>query len=558
MTRIYDIAHDHVERAAALDPLSATSLGIAGYETEMTDLSPEGNTAYAEHARGSVKALEGAPVEGERDRIARDVMLERLGVQLASYDAQERHMGLRSLGSPMGRVRSVFDQMPRNNEQDWANIAARLQKVPATLNTFRATLDEGIALGRTVAARQAAECAKQAEIWSGQHANQPSFFDGIGDAFAASAIGNEALGADVAAGVRAANEGYAAFAEYLRKTYLPRATEREASGPERYQLLSRQWNGCELDLRETYEWGWDELHRIEDDMRATAGKIVPGGSVAEARELLDTDDARAIEGADAFRAWLQEVSDAAIDALDGVHFDIDARIRRVEIMIPPPGGPLAAYYTGPSEDFSRPGRTWFPVGTRTRFPKWSEVTIAYHEAVPGHHLQVGGTRCLDLSRYQRLMTFVSGHGEGWALYAERLMAELGYLENPDYYMGMLSAQALRAARVIVDLGMHLEYAIPKDEAFHAGETWNYDLAIDFLVERTGLAREFMTSEVVRYLGWPAQAISYKVGERRWLAARDASKQRQGASFNLRRFHTEALALGPMGLAQLETELARIA
>ncbi len=249
--------------------------------------------------------------------------------------------------------------------------------------------------------------------------------------------------------------------------------------------------------------------------------------------------------------------DQALDDLDGRHFDIDPRIKRVEVMIPPPGGALAQYYTGPSEDFSRPGRTWWPLGSRTRFAIWSDVSTAYHEGVPGHHLQVGATRCVAdrLSRYQRLLGFVSGHGEGWALYAERLMGELGYLDNPDYYMGMLSAQAMRCVRVIIDIGMHLGLTIPSTERFHPGETWNHDLGLEFAVERSLHPRELMASEVVRYLGWAAQAISYKVGERAWLAAREDARRREGASFDLKRWHTRALNLGPMGLDQLTRELA---
>ncbi|HEU0072848.1 MAG TPA: DUF885 family protein, partial [Dehalococcoidia bacterium] len=161
----------------------------------------------------------------------------------------------------------------------------------------------------------------------------------------------------------------------------------------------------------------------------------------------------------------------------------------------------------------------------------------------------------SLSRFQRVLTFVSGHGEGWALYAERLMWELGYLENADCYMGLLSAQALRAVRVIIDIGMHLELAIPSSEAFHPGETWCHDLALDFATERALRPRRFMESEVVRYLGWPSQAISYKVGERSWLAARDGARKAAGEAFDLKAFHTKALSIGPMGLAQLERELA---
>jgi uncharacterized protein (DUF885 family) len=154
-----------------------------------------------------------------------------------------------------------------------------------------------------------------------------------------------------------------------------------------------------------------------------------------------------------------------------------------------------------------------------------------------------------------MLTFISGHGEGWALYAERLMRELGYFENPDYLLGMLSAQALRCVRVVIDIGVHLELPIPQSERFHPGDLWGHDLMLEFAAERTQRQKEFLASEIVRYLGWPAQAISYKVGERKWLDAREAARKRMGASFDLKAFHTQALALGPMGLEMLEAELS---
>jgi len=555
MSRIYDIAHAYVDEHAALDPIAATRMGIPGYDHLLSDLSPDGSEAIAAHNRRAVADLEAAHVEGERDRIARDVMLERLGVSLALHDAGEHYLSLRTLGSPMASVRSVFDQMPRTDAQAWSNIAMRMAAVPGALAGYRSTLDAGIARGMTVARRQVEECARQAGVWSGA-AGEPSFFSGIRDAFAQSGIDDAALRAAIDTGAAAADAAYADFRAYLLGTYLPRAVERDAVGPDRYGLAARFFNGATLDLEETYAWAWDELNRLRAEQQSTAARIVPDGTVADARALLDTDPARAVDGVDAYRAWLQEMHDDALDKLDGVHFEIDPRIRRIEVMIPPPGGALAAYYTAPSEDFSRPGRTWFPTGTRTRFPKWTDVTTVYHEGVPGHHLQAGGSRCLDLSRYQRMMTFVSGHGEGWALYAERLMAELGFLDVPDYYLGMLSMQTLRAARVIVDIGMHLEKRIPASEAFHPGEVWTHDLAVEFIIAETGINEELVRSEVLRYLGWAAQAISYKVGERHWLAAREAAKQRAGAAFDLKRFHTQALALGPMGLDMLMTELAR--
>ena len=250
--------------------------------------------------------------------------------------------------------------------------------------------------------------------------------------------------------------------------------------------------------------------------------------------------------------------DRTVAELDDVHFDIPEPVQRVEAMIAPPGGAAAMYYTPPSEDFSRPGRTWYPTLGKTRFPLWKEVSICYHEGVPGHHLQVGQVLYLadELTRFQRSLAWSSGHGEGWALYAERLMGELGYLDEPGDEMGMLAAQAMRAMRVVVDIGLHLELPVPADDEHHGGETGTPEVALPFAIQHSKMPADFMASEVDRYLGWPGQAISYKVGERVWLGARDAARRRLGHRFDLKEFHRHALDLGNMGLAQLERELAR--
>jgi uncharacterized protein (DUF885 family) len=181
--------------------------------------------------------------------------------------------------------------------------------------------------------------------------------------------------------------------------------------------------------------------------------------------------------------------------------------------------------------------------------------------VPGHHLQVAQTayRKDVLNRWQRLMCWVSGHGEGWALYAERLMDELGYLADPADRLGMLDGQSFRAARVIVDIGMHLELEIPRDNpfGFHPGLTWTPALGLEFMRQHCRMDDAFIRFEVNRYLGWPGQAPSYKVGERIWLEARDASRARQGADFDLKAFHRAALDLGSIGLDPLVAALARL-
>ncbi len=153
-----------------------------------------------------------------------------------------------------------------------------------------------------------------------------------------------------------------------------------------------------------------------------------------------------------------------------------------------------------------------------------------------------------LSRLHRMVVWYPGYGEGWALYAEQLMDELGFYEKADYVMGLLINQMHRACRVVIDIGSHLEYPIPADSGFHPGEPWSFDLAVEMLESRAFLEPAYARSEVVRYLGWPGQAISYKVGERVILDLR-RELQRRG-DFDLKAFHSRILGYGPLGLDHL--------
>lgn len=557
MSQVYEIADRYVEDFARLHPVAATHAGIGGYDDRMTDFSPEGEAARDELARRALTALRAAPADSEQDRIARDSMIDELTVQVDHHAAGGHLRDLNVIWSPFQSIRLVFDLMPRATEQDWRDIATRLNLVDVAMAGYIETLRAGLASGNTAARRQARGCADQALAWSGGK-EAVSYFQEILDEFRRSSFRSRSLELDLARGVESANTAYDEAGRFLANEYLPKATPQDAVGRDRYALRARAFCGMEIDLQDTYEWGWSEVRRIGREMEKTAGRIVPGGSLSAAKELLNTDPARAVEGVDRFRGWMQELVDRTTSELNGVHFDIPDRVKKIEARIAPPGGALAMYYTGPSEDFSRPGSMWWPVDGKTRFPLWEEITTVYHEGVPGHHFQVGYTVHLAdrLSRFQRMLGGTSGHSEGWALYAERLMGELGYLENPDYYLGMLAGQALRSVRVVVDIGMHLQLPIPGDSDFHPGERWTPELGYQFAIAKGHSTPAFLRSEIDRYLGWPGQAISYKVGERVWRAARAEAQGRQGARFDLKRFHTRALELGPMGLAQLEREISR--
>jgi uncharacterized protein (DUF885 family) len=553
---VRELASRYVDRSSALDPILATSRGVIGHDAEMTDYSPDGQAARTAHDRETLAELARLRPLTAPDRIAVDVMRERLQVAVDQDEAGERLRDLRIIGSPFQAIRQCFDLMAVATEGDWEVVATRMERVPQALTSFEVALRQGLRRGLVAARRQALACADQGATWSGGK-DGPAFFqtliaknDGVGTA-------NGALRRRLGAAAVNASDAYAKATRFLREEYAPKAAERDAVGTERYQLWARAFLGATIDLQETYQWGWDELHRIEQRMASVASRILPGQSLAEVVHLLSTDPDRSIEGVEAFRTWLQALMDRTIAELDGKHFDIPEPVKRVEAMIAPPGGAAAMYYTRPSEDFKRPGRTWYPTLGKTRFPLWGEVSTAYHEGVPGHHLQLAQLIYMagELTRFQRVGAFVPGYSEGWALYAERLMGELGYLENPDYELGMLKGQALRAMRVIVDIGVHCGLAIPSNEAYHAGETWSPQLMLPFAVAHGYESEAFLRSEVDRYLGWPGQAICYKVGERFWLAIRERSREREGKAFNLKSFHTRALNLGPIGLDQLNREMS---
>jgi uncharacterized protein (DUF885 family) len=556
--QIDDIANKYVDDWAPLTPLGATYAGIDGYDHLMSDLSPDGYAALADLDRRALVDLDAATPDNERERVAKEAMQERLALQLARYEAGDVTGEMNVISSGLHDLRGIFDLMPLSGGDAAANIAARMNAVPLALEQFKQTLREAAAAGHISSKHQMDEVAKQCDVWTSVDGD--NFYAGLADRVVGAGEVPAGLKAELGKGAEVARDATVNFGVFLREEMLPLGREKQAVGQERYTLASQYFLGAKVDLDETYAWGFAELARLEGEMRQVAHKIVPGGTVDDAVAALDAEPSRNISGKEAFRDWMQQLADQAIADLHGTHFDVPEQVRRIECMLAPTsdGG---IYYTGPSEDFSRPGRMWWavPAGI-TDFSTWREVTTVYHEGAPGHHLQVGQTvvRAELLNRWQRLLCWCSGHGEGWALYSERLMDELGYLEDPGNKLGMLDGQAFRAGRVIVDIGLHLELEIPKDNPFdfHPGERWTPELVYEFMRAHSRVPDQNLRFEVNRYLGWPGQAPAYKVGERIWLQARADAKARKGDAFDLKAFHRDALNLGSLGLDPLKAALDR--
>ncbi|MGW0362805.1 DUF885 domain-containing protein [Streptomyces sp. NPDC002990] len=551
------VADAYVDDLIAIDPITGTYLGVAESSGKLPDFSPAGRAAAAELSRTTLARLDAAErlpgADSDTERRCARLLRERLTAELAIHEADEDLRAVSNIHSPVHSVRDVFTLTPADTDEDWAAIAERLRAVPAALAGYRESLQLGMERGLYGGPRPTATMIGQLTTWVGEDGDEPPFFEGF------AAGGPAALRAELDAAAAGATAAVGELRDWMRAVYAPAVEGKpDTVGRERYARWSRYFNGTDLDLDEAYAYGWSEYHRLLGEMKTEAAKILPGAGPWEVLKHLDEHGTH-IEGVEEVRAWLQGLMDEAVENLDGTHFELAERVRRVESRIAPPGGAAAPYYTSPSEDFSRPGRTWLPTMGQTRFPVYDLVSTWYHEGVPGHHLQLAQwTHVADqLSRYQATVGIVSANAEGWALYAERLMDELGYLKDSEQRLGYLDCQMMRAARVIVDIGMHLGLEIPADSPFHPGGTWTPALAQEFFALHSGRPADYIESELTRYLSMPGQAIGYKLGERAWLLGRDNARAAHGDSFDLKAWHMAALSQGSLGLDDLVDELSKL-
>lgn len=551
MTTAFQLADRLVDEACELNPILATQLGIPGSDHEWGDsfglAGVEQMLRLEERFRPKVEPLTSS--DQPEERFAARVMLSVFEKSREAYESADHFRDLRHMASSFHRIRLTFDVMDPSTPEGRDDIVCRLDTVQTPLEDYRDLLEAGMAAGVVVAARQVESVIDQARTMSrdlaaiGHIVQKVESFGG----------GSKALTA-AAAGARVA---YEEFADWLESRYLPKASGEDGVGAETYARAADRLVGMEVDPGEAYRWGWQEFHRLRDEMQRVAESIMPGAGVGATKDFLETDPGETVSGTAELVAFVERTLLHAVSELSGLHFEVPDAIRPLTVQIAPSGGPLGVYYRSPSEDFSRPGGVWYSIGDQQVFPLYQHVSTAYHEGFPGHHLQIATAmyRRERISRFQRLLTWCPGYSEGWGMYAEVLMGELGYLEDPRYYFGMLAKQMYRAARVVVDIGLHLAKPIADSSPIAAGESWSFETAVEFMRVYGFRTPAQARDEVLRYLGWPGQAIAYKLGEREILRIREDTRMRLGPGFDLRAFHSTVLDNGTMRLDLLREMVA---
>ncbi len=546
MATPFEISARYVDDLVALSPAFASALGPGGHDARWDDLSPDGEAAKAELAGTVITEL--APHLDHPDptqRLAAHVVTEHAGYTVDAFDNLDHLRALAHTASPFQVLREIFEYVDHTDPEAATNAARRLETIGMPLRGYRHTLTEGLELGEVVARRQVESVLSQIDRLTGPQSAWHLLEEG------------SPIPIEMAQAIETAKRETAEFGAFLVERYLPNARMEDGVGREPYVRAARSFLGTEVDPEEMYEWGWGEIDRLLAEMRAVASEIDPSLDLPGVIELLETDANLVVNSPDELVRFVVDRQRQAIDDLDGSHFDLADEFRDVTVAIAPPGGALGAYYRQPSEDFTRPGGIYYSIGDQQTFPLYQEVSTAYHEGFPGHHLQIATAMAARerLSRAQRVLIWYSGYGEGWALYVERLMDELGYFERPEWVFGMLASHMLRAARVVTDIGLHLGHDIPAGAPLFPGEAWDFDRAVRFMTEVGLQPPDYAESEVNRYLGWPGQAISYKIGEREILRLRDDERKKLGDRFDLKGFHARVLGNGEMGLDLLERVVA---
>ncbi|WP_144793841.1 DUF885 domain-containing protein [Kocuria palustris] len=558
-TALDAIADAYFRAKLRLDPAWAIELGAPDHGWGYRDWSPAGLEAEHEVTRSAAAELARAVPADDVDRVTAHALGAQLSLETRLHEAGLAGPRIDNISSPVQKIREAFDNLPKYTEQDWEVIERQLRCVPEAVDSAIRGLRHRQEHGPVTASAQLANAARQAAGYAGPEGS----FMNLSRSSRVTQL-PAALREDVYEGVGLAREAYARFAAELR-ALAPEAPAQMAVGADEYRLRLQQFTGLRPDLAQTYEWGVDLLQGIVAEMNETAQRILPDHAgpdrIRAAMSALDEDPHRQLRGRHQLLTWMQGVTEHALDALSGTHFDITDRMRRIECRIAPTsdGG---IYYTPPSSDFRRPGRMWWSVPEgKEVFRTWGERTTVYHEGVPGHHLQFSHVAAHGdhLNLWRRLGLWVSGHGEGWALYAERLMGELGFFQDDGDRMGMLNAQRMRAARVVFDIGFHCGYEIPQRlgevlGAAEPGRVWNPQDGWEFLRANIVMDPDSLRYEWMRYMGWPGQAPSYSLGQRAWERARHHAAARAGGGFDLPAFHSRALGLGSVGLETLDYAL----
>ncbi len=554
-TALAGLADEYWQRRLAADPIEATLLGDRRYDDQLPDPAPEANQRELGHLSDlatRVGALD-ATALGDVDRVTQGALRGEIDNEIAVRRCAFAEWAVDPLEGPQVMFLNLAHLQAIKTPGEGRALAARWQKMGPYLDGRLANLRRAAGEGRIATREAVGRVLRQLDELLGQpsaswvlsepaRAPHPDWSEPERRALA------DAVEGAVEAGIRPAFERYRAL---LRDELLPRARGDEQVGllhiPEGgicYQRYIGVHTSLDLGADEIHTIGIEENARIRAEMTALGKRLFGTADLGAIQGRLRSDPALYFTTREEVENKAREAlarAEAATPAWFGRLPRTPCLVKRVEPY--EERDTTIAYYRQPAIDGSRPGTYHVNTYAPTTRPRYEAEVLAFHESVPGHHTQIALAQEQGALPEFRKHLGVTAYVEGWALYTERLAAEMGLYSGDLDRMGMLSFDAWRASRLVVDTGIHVK-------------GWSRQQAITYLTENTALAGNNIENEVDRYVAWPGQALAYKLGQREIFALRQQAEQRLGARFDIRAFHDAVLAHGAVSLALLRAEVER--
>jgi uncharacterized protein (DUF885 family) len=550
-----DFSEQFWQTSLDANPLMATEVGVPGRDALLPPLDPARIAALAARLAGQRAGVDALPGEqlSDADQVTREALLAAIDASHTFLTADTLSFTVDPMGGPQLELLNVADYQNVDTPERGHDMVERWRRmgpwVDAVIDRQRASLADGRPPVRILTERVIDELdallAQRDAAWpllapaSAQH---PGWSDHARTRF------SDDLAGAVRNGIRPAFERYRTF---LRNEALPAARGDDAvgigvleDGLQLYRALARAHTTTDLDPQALHAIGLAEIERIDAELVELGGSLLGAHGLDDTLQRLRSDRTLYFTAGD-------DIETVARDSLARAQQAVPAWFGRVPTM---PCEVVAmgaheeehstiAYYRDPAADGSRPGRYHVNRSHPETRPRYEAEALAFHEAVPGHHLQIAlAQEATSLPAFRR-HALTTAYVEGWGLYAERLSDEMGLYSGDLDRIGIASFDAWRASRLVVDTGMH-------------ALGWSRSGAIAFMTEHTALGTNNIANEVDRYIAWPGQALAYKIGQREILRLRDEARVRLGERFDIRRFHDAVLLPGALPLNVLRRVVER--
>ena len=543
------LAHDYWEHVLETNPLSATQLGDHRYDDRLPDITPEGIAKEERWLRDfekRVAAVDAASL-GTEDKITRNALLFEIQSAVAGLGCGFEEWVVDPLGGPQVEFFNVPSYQGLTDPASGKTMVRRWKAMPAYFDQHVANLKRGLAAGKVSIRAQVERTIAEIDEFEKMPLDEWALVKPAADppsswsAAERTAFSKE-LKSAVSDGVRPALLRYR---DFLRAEVLPKTRGNDKpgilnvpGGAECYQSLILRHTSLTLPAEEIHKIGLNEVARINDELRGLGKKVLGTDDLEKIHSQLRTDPAMHFKTRDEVAAKAEEAlrrSEAAMPKWFGILPKAPCNVVRMEAHEEKHS--TIAYYRQPAVDGSRPGSYYINTYAPETRPRYEAEALAFHEAVPGHHLQIAIAQELkDLPEFRK-HSGVTAFVEGWGLYSERLANEMGLYSGDVDRIGMLSFDSWRACRLVVDTGMH-------------AMGWTRQQAIDYMIANSVLAENNITNEVDRYITWPGQALAYKLGQREIFRLRDKAKQAMGPAFDIKQFHDVVLRDGAVDLGTL--------